>query len=800
MYKNYLKVAIRNLLKFKIFSFINILGLSIGISVFLIIFLFVSDELTYDSFHKNADNIYRVGMHLKFGDTDIKIANGPSPLANTLVNEFPEVLTATRLRRETTFIFKGNEKFKEEDFYYSDSTFGDIFSLDLIYGNMHTALLEPNSVIITSSVAEKYFGQIMAIGQTIRTTDGKELLVTGIAKELPQNSSFKPKFLASINLLEMSRNTDSWISNFAPTYILLQKNASYLDLESKFPKMVKKYIPQLMGTSFEDFEKAGNKYEFFIQPLSSIHFSTGIYNEFEDTGDKTTIYIFSAIAFFILLIACINFVNLSTALSTKRANEIGVRKVLGSNRSQIIKQFLIETILLTTIAVTLSLIFVELLSPLITSISGKTLSVNYFGVWYIIPSLILGSFLLGIFAGSYPAIFISSLQLVSVLKGKIFRSPKGITLKKGLVVFQFVISIFLLIGTFVILSQVNYIRDKDLGYNGDQVMIIQNAEVLDEKIKAFEESLKSYPGVINLSKSTDLQNYNLSLNLFKKANAATEDYSMVTIGVDYNFLDTYRIQLISGRNFSKAYSTDTLAVIINQTAVGLLGFENPIGEELTTLSGNNNNLKVKIIGVVKDFHTQQLHEAIRPSIFFLTEFEGVNFVSVKVGKENIPTTIDFIKSEWDKLVPEQAIDYAFFNDNFEELYKAEIRMSKLFSSFATLAIFIACLGLLGLTTFAVEQRTKEIGIRKVMGARIGNIIFLLSKEFIIWILIANIITWPIAYYFLDKWLQDFVYRTEINLLLFVTAGLVVLIISFLAVVYQAVKAAMINPVKSLKYE
>ncbi len=799
MLKNYFKTAFRNLLKNKVFSLINILGLAIGISVFLVITLFVKDEMAFDAFNKNADDIYRITMHVKFGETDISVANTPPILAETLKKDFPEVLETVRLRRDLQFVYKGRDKIKEREFFFADSTIFDVFSIKLVQGNPKTALSKPNTIVLTEETAEKYFGSISVLGQIIRTTEGKDYEVTGIAEKMPGNSLFEFDFLASIGALSESKNTQ-WLNNFAHTYFILKKNVSWKELNAKLPALIERNVSDVMGTPYKAFTTAGNKFEFFLQPLLSIHLTPGVYNEFKDSGDTTILYFLSAIAVFILLIACINFVNLSTARSTKRANEIGVRKVLGSSRGQLMYQFLAETILLTFIAVIAALVLIEILTPLISSVAEKDLGIDYISNWYLLPSLFAFAIIVGLVAGIYPALFITSFQPVLALKGKVFKSTKGIGIRRSLVVFQFVVSVVLIVATTVVLSQMSYIKSKDLGYNADQIFVIQNATALGEQLESFKEKLLLNPKMLNATSSNSLQNYDLNLAVFKKDDGSEEQFTPVTIVIDDKFLDTYKFRLVEGLGFSKQHGEDTMAVILNQTAVKMLGYNSPLERKLLLTSYDVGRVYLNIIGVVEDFHVQKMQEPIRPLAFLLRRDNDLNFLSVKVSTDNIMATVDYIKTEWNNFAPDEPINYTFFDEYFADMYEPEIRTSKLFSSFAGLAIIIACLGLFGLITFAAEQRTKEIGIRKVMGSSVIGIVLLLSKEFAKWILIANIIAMPIAFYLMDRWLQNFAYKTEIGIWIFILTAVLVFFISFITVSCQAVKAALANPVNSLRFE
>jgi putative ABC transport system permease protein len=806
MFKIYLKITIRNLLKYKAYSSINIVGLAIGMACCILIFFFVQNELRYDRFHKNAAQIYRVGLKGIIGTEEFNVANAPAPLAETLVREFPEVLHATRVvRAGEIYIRYQDKRFKEENFRYVDSTFFDVFTVEGIRGDIKSALKLPNSVILTPSTAQKYFGTEDPLGKTIIMEDGTEYQVSGIAKEFPQNSHFHFDFLGSLTSLEVSRD-QFWIANKAHTYIVLQKDYPPDQLEAKFPDMVRKYVgplvQNLMGIAYDDFVSSGNSFGFFLQPLLDIHLHSNLGAELEPNNDIKTIYIFSAIGFIILLIACINFINLATARSTRRANEVGVRKVLGSNRFQLMLQFLGESVVFSLIAIFMAIALMELLLPFFNELAGKNLEIRFLDNWFLLPGLIGVALFVGILAGSYPAILLASFQPVSVLKDKFHSGLKGGRIRNGMVVFQFAASIILLVSTLVVYGQLQYIRNERLGFNKEHVLVIPNAGVLGEQQQAFKNELTQNSDIVNVSYSSSLPGRSLSATFFKSENSAEgENHALLYFMADYDFLNTFHLELTEGRYFSRGNSTDSMAVLINAAAVKSLNLTDAVGKPLF-LPGDTpeENYTLNIIGVLKDFHMQSLHEKIRPLVVALIEASDVKYVSLKIKPENIQETLNFLESKWLDFVEERPFEYFFLDDDFDRMYRSEIRTAKIFSTFAILAIFVACLGLLGLASFTVERRTKEIGIRKVHGASVAGILFLLSKEFAKWVLLANLIAWPIAWFSMNSWLENFAYRIGIGWWMFVLAGGLALVIALITVSYQAVKAAVMNPVDALRYE
>jgi len=806
MIKNYIIVILRIIRKHRGYSFINIVGLSIGIASCILILFFVQSELNYDRFHEKASHIYRVPLRFNVGTNHFDCALAPSPLAEAMIKDFPEVKASTRMYKQfrtgNVYARYGDKQFMEEQFVWADPTVFDVFTIPLIEGEKKAVLKEHNSVVLTPKMVKKYFGEEEPIGKMLILEDGTPYKVTGIAKPLPENSHFHFDFLATFASLRKSRDSD-WYDTAVYTYILVQENVTPGQIEAKFPEFSRKYyepiVKRAMGISYDKFIESGNFIGFFLQPLLDIHLYSRVENEFEPPGNINTVTIFAAIAFIILVVACINFINLATARSTQRAKEVGIRKVVGSNRKQLIRQFLTESIMFASIAILGALILVELFLPVFNNLVGKDYSMSTFMNWTFLLGILLGAVIIGVAAGIYPAFLLASFQPVDVIKGQSQSGMKGRQFRHALVVFQFVASIVLFISTLVIGNQLRYARNKNLGFDKEHVVIIQGARKLGAERMAFKERLKQNPDVINATFTDSLPQMLLEVKVFQKPGEGSNiNHTLVTISADYDFMETYNIKLTEGRNFNKEHSTDSSAVILNEAAVKALNVESPLEEQL--LLTEFKNKPYSIIGVVEDIHVESLHFNMRPMASILIENRPVMYLSVRIHPKRIEETIHFMEKLWGEFVPAQPLDYVFFDDNFAQLYNTEIQAGKTFTAFAALAIIIAGLGLFGLASYITTQKTKEIGIRKVLGASIPGIIFLLNRDFLIKVLAANLLAWPVAYLAMNKWLQNFAYRTGISLWVFVASAALALVISVLTVSYQTIKAASTNPVTSLRYE
>jgi putative ABC transport system permease protein len=803
MIKNYFKTAWRNLRRNKLFSFINILGLSIGIATCFIIMLYVQSELSYDKFHKNAGDIARIIFQADINGGKINESVVMAPVAATMKKDFPEVKDATRLLNYgTPRINFENKTFKDDHVAIADPNFFSIFTLPMIEGDAKNALANPYSVVITKSTAIKYFGRQEAIGKTFEINNDTTLYkVTGVMEDIPAHSHFHFDIFASMTGWR-DAGSDSWLGGGFHTYLLLKPGTDQQKMQARFPNMVAKYMgPQIqkgMGLSLEQFRTKGNKLGFVLQPLTSIHLHSDTSNEFEPGGNATYVYIFGGVALFMLIVACINFINLSTAGASKRAKEVGIRKVAGSGKLQLINQFLFESLLITFFALLIALVLLQLALPWFNNISGKQLSI---GLNPILAFIILG-LIVGLAAGIYPAFYLSSFKPIAVLKGKFRGNNKNFGLRSGLVVFQFFISVALIIGTIVVYQQMKFIRNKDLGYNKNQVITIPNSWALGANEKIFKQQMQQDPRILNATmswyKPTEPNNYNNALGY--PAGNDNLIVSGVNYYVDEQYIPTLGMQMISGRNFSKDFTTDSSAIILNETAAKALGWNAETAIDKTVIRQNSpkgDDFPFHVIGVVKNFNFKSLHETISPLYMTLQPEGGLIF---KVTNSDISGLLATMKTKWDSYNTEEPFTFSFMDDYFNKAYATEQKTGTILNIFAILTIFVACLGLFGLATYTAEQRTKEIGIRKVLGASVTQLTQMLSKEFLKLVLISSLIAFPVAWWGMNKWLESFAYRIDISWWVFAVAGLAALAIALLTVSFQAIKAAVANPVVSLRTE
>ncbi|MBK0379171.1 ABC transporter permease [Mucilaginibacter segetis] len=810
MFKNYLKTAFRSISKNKSFTLINILGLALGLTTCLFIVFYVVDELSYDRYNINANRIFRVNEDLKLGDNSVQYAVAMPPLAKTLKAEYPYVEDAVRIKNAgATHVKKNNVNIIENRLAFADASLFNVFTLPMISGDPKTALNEPNSVVVTESTAKKYFNTINVLGKVIVFNDHENFKVTGVIKDIPNQSHFNFDFFLSMESFPDSRSNE-WLRSDYNTYVLLRNKADSKKLEASFPNLLEKFSGDQMKSelkmSIKEFEKSGSYFRLNLMPLTDIHLKSTLTGELGANSSVQYVYIFSAIALFILLIACVNFMNLSTARSSNRAREVGVRKVLGSPRKYLIAQFLCESILLTFFATLIALLAAIILLPLFNQVSGKEIAITAQSLIWLTPLALAIILIIGSLAGSYPAFFLSAFQPIDVLKGKLATGFKGGMLRNFLVVFQFAISIFLIIGTLVIYNQLNYIQTKNLGYDRNQVLVVKNAFELKDEASVFKQSLTQLPGVVNATMTGFLptSGWRNTRIYFKDANLSQKE-SMFPQSweVDADYIPTLNMKIVAGRNFSKDISSDTSGIILNQAAAKFFGFKDPINKTIYQSKGGDskgerNVNDYHIIGIVQDFNFNSLHEKIEPMVMTYGHNSGA--VSIRVGTSKIPALLAQIKAKWKAVSPNVEMDYSFMDQDFDASYRSEQMIGTIFIIFTALAIIIACLGLFGLAAFAAEQRTKEIGIRKILGANIGAIIGMLSKDFIKLVLIAIVISSPLAWYLMHLWLQDFAYRINISWWVFAVAGLAATTVAVLTISFQSVKAALANPVKSLRSE
>jgi len=792
MFRNYLKIAFRNLLRRKLYSLINVLGLALGMACCLLIILFIQDELSYDRFHEKAEQIYRVAKIEKRNEGVVNYPLVFPVVAPKLQQDFPEVLNAVRFDPQlSVLVSRENKQFLEQRFFYADSSVFDVFTFPLIKGDPKIALKEPYTLILTEEMAEKYFGSEDPLGQTLSIDNRHDYKITGVLKNIPHNSHMKFDFLASMATEEAEnpRYGKLWAWS-CYTYLLLPRDYSPSELEKKFPDFI------LRNRN----EQAAKAWTFYLQPLTKIHLHSNLGYEIEPNSDIKHIYIFSGIGFFILLIACINFMNLATARSSNRAKEVGVRKVLGADRSQLAKQFLGESLVFSFIALPLAVAVVEIVLPAFNALTNKAVTLSSLSHQAASLGLIGVVLLVGIISGSYPAFFLSAFHPSEVLRGKLRAGVKSSFFRRILVVVQFAISIVLIVGTVIIYSQLDFIRNKKLGFDKEHVVVVRIEEPeMQKRYEPFRQDLLQNPGIVSVAGSTCFPGINPNLSPFVPEGAEDkEPLKLRHVLVDYDFIRTFGIEVKEGRDFSRDFQTDAKqAFVINESAAQEFGWETSAGKKLTDLDLGSGY----VIGVVKDFHFRSKHQKIEPLILSIRPDERyIYFISVKYDQANAREILSFLQKKWKEYSPDRPLDYFFLDENFDKLYRAEERLSQIFSVFSFLAIFIACLGLFGLASFTAEQRTKEIGIRKTLGASAANIVLLLSKEFTKWVIVANALAWPLAYFAMNRWLQNFAYRISIGLWMFFLGAGLALAIAFFTISFQTVRAALANPIDALRYE
>jgi len=797
MLKNYFTITLRNIKKHKAHTLINSAGLAIGLACCILIIIYIHFELSYDKYHENSERVYRVLAHFTVGGQANPIPVTSPPVGPALKREFPEVLDAVRIYPMNLVTPKvpvsfNNNQFFEDHIFYADNSIFNIFTFPMISGNPETALSTAFSAVITEEIAEKYFREENPLGKILKFNNRAHYTVTGVVKNIPKNSHFSFDILCSIETLNRQRGEqmESWnaaMDYYA--YILLNDNFNYRDLEGKFPALIERYAGEWLKAN-------RGKLNFYLQPLTSIHLHSHMEWEIEGNSDIKYIYLFAAIALFILLIACINFMNLSTARSTARAKEVGIRKVMGSDRRTLISQFLVETLIYSFISFLCALLLVRVALSVFKTLANIELTIGYSQIPWLIPGFIGLILFVGLIAGSYPAFFLSGFQPAKVLKGGLRAGPGNSRFRNILVVIQFTISIALIIGTGIISSQLNYMKNRKLGFNKEHVIILPLMGANSpQSFNSFKETLHNYNGIINVAASRNVPGEQPAVYfVWPEGFSRDEAQFMHEISIDYDFIPSIGIEIVAGRNFSPEFSTDTRgSVIINETAAKKFGWNDPIGK---TIRGGRTRT---VIGVVKDFHWQSLHKEIPPVL--MSYMPGwYNSLSIRISPENISGTLSFVRKKWSEIYPQIPFDYYFLDESFDHQYRAEERLSEIFSYFTLFAIFIACLGLFGMTSYTTEQRTKEIGIRKVLGASTNSIVVLLSKEMVKLILLASIIAWLFVFFMSNKWLESFAYRTSINASTFILSTFFVFLIGFLTISYQSIKAALTNPVKSLRNE
>ena len=806
MLRNYLLIALRNLRKHKTFGFINITGVAVGLACFLLIALYVKDELSYDRYNANADRIYRVTRTFlsSEGTASLRLAQAAPPFGPLLKQDFPEAEQVVRTIDNGGLVRYGEHSFNEEDMYFAEANLFKVFSFDLVSGNPDQALVNPFSIMFSRPMAEKYFGSENPVGKIVRLNDQFDMTVTGVFEPLPAQAHFHPKFLASFSTFNDPRVygaeqlRTSWSDNSYNTYVLLRAGrgdgpTDPKRIEAAFPTFQNKYVPAFEGRKASSFSVLN------LQKLTDIHLRSHTDSEVEPTGDISYIYLFSAIGLFILLIACINYMNLATARSAGRAKEVGMRKVVGALRSQLIGQFLSESIVLVVLALGVAIVLMLSCLPMLNAFTTKQLSFSQL-LDPIFLSIVIGITLLtGLVAGSYPAFFLTSFRPLGVLKGQIASAMRTGKLRQVLVITQFAIAIVLIISTAVVYNQMKYIQDYRLGYQKEQMLLLNDIGDSTTNYETLKQQLIATGAVRDMGRSSRIPSGRLldsyDARTLKGDTMAPVMINLRALRIDYDFIPAYQIGMAAGRNFSRSYSTDTSMVVLNETAVRQLGWtpEQAIGKPF-----QYGPAKGQIIGVTKDFHFESLHQQMSALAMILTPRQ-LNWLSIPI-QGNIPASVQRVESVWKKFFPERPFDYQFLDTRFDRLYAREQTQQTLFSIFAGVAILISCLGLFGLSMFMAEQRTKEIGIRKVLGASEASLVALFSKDFMKLVVIALVIASPVAWYAMHTWLTDFAYCTDIHWWVFLLAGGLTVAIALLTVSFQSVKAALMNPVKSLRSE
>ncbi len=800
MLRNYFKIAVRNITRYKFYSAINILGMSLGLTTCLIIILYIADELSYDKFHRNAERIYQVGLHAKIGPQDITVSNTPPPMGPALLDELPEVEAYMRIGP-----FYGEPAIKYEDkvfaeskVFYVDSNFFQFFDYKLLEGDPKTLLTEPNTMVMTRKVAQKYFGNEAATGKLVTLDNDRTFKVTGVAENPPTNSHLDFDVLLSSESGDRLKNKE-WINNNIFTYFLLRENAQIQPVNQKFLELVEKYVgpavERFLGSTLQQLRDSGGAYGFYAIKLTDIHLKSPSIQDLKPKGSIQYIYFFAGVGLFILVIACINFMNLSTARAAGRAKEVGLRKTLGSLREQMIGQFLSEAMIYSFIAVMISLIACYYLLPSFNLLSGKELGMDIFlQPWFItcVAGLIV---FVGLVAGSYPAFYLTSFNAVDVLKGKVRAGMKSKGVRSLLVVLQFSISIFLIIFTVVVYQQITYMQEQNLGIDKENILVVKNTFRLKANKEAFRNALAQEQGVVDMSYSNNNFPGVNNTTVFKEA-GSEQDHVLGVYSADHDHQKVMKFELTDGRFFSREFTTDTAAVVLNEAAAKEFNFDNPIGEELLYPEGNKMR-RLKIVGVIKNFNFESFRDQVRPLAILL----DANANTLLIKYQGSPTAlVQKVESTWKHHASNEPFEYSFLDQSFNELFKTEQRMGTIFAIFSGLTIFVACLGLFALAAFTAEQRTKEIGIRKVMGASVRNLAFLLSREFTLLVLIAFVPAALAGWYVSSQWLEEFVYRINVSPFVIIVSGIVAIVVAWVTVSFQSIKAATSNPVDSLRYE
>ena len=810
MFNNIIKIAFRNLVKNFGYTFINVFGLAIGLASSILIFLYVSNELSYDRFHEKSDRTYRIWIHVNMAGTELRHAVSSSPMAEAMLNDYPEVESTVRLRGvEEVQIQSGDRKYHEEEncFIYADSSFFDVFSFKLIKGDPKTCLKNPRSLVLTEEYAEKYFKGEDPMGKSLRVKkDTNFFIITGIMEDLPDNSHFDFNMLASMNTVRRSKSTN-WLNHNFYTYFVLAPGTDPAEFEIRLQDMMSKYVGPILedelGASMEKFTESGNFYGYRVQSIEDIHLHSNLQYEFEAGGNPMYVYIFIVIAVLILIIACINFMNLATARSTTRAREVGLRKVVGSSRSLLITQFLTESVFLSLFALLVGIVMVYLLLPAYNNLIELDLDFDLFNNSLTIPLLILFAVIIGLISGIYPALVLTRFRPIAVLKAEVKGGSSRSFLRNLLIVLQFAITIVILLGTTIVNRQLNFMQKKDPGFNKDRVLLVHRADVLGNRINAFKSELRQHSNILELANATHVPSSSYSESAHWLEGMPRSDiFTLATWRVSYNFDQDIDLEIIEGSFFRPDMPTDSFGVVVNEATIKAYDIKDPLNTRFYTPEKNGEiSQYFPIIGVVKDFHSQSMHEEIRPmAIHFLRGNYG-RLVTIKLGNDNLTETIDYVNGIWEEFISDYPFEYSWLDDEITSMYETEKRTAQIMGVSSILSIFLSCLGLLGLISYTTNQRIKEIGIRKTFGASVNIIILLLSRETLRLLMISALLSIP-AWFGIRTWLQNFAYHINFNIIIYagtlLSVTLVVFIIAILTVSYNSYRAATANPAQSLK--
>jgi putative ABC transport system permease protein len=806
MLNNLIRYSLRSFKRQRSYLIINILGLSIGIACSLLIALFVINEASFDKYNVKKDRIFRTILNGKIGGQEVTISTSAAVMGPTMLREFPEIEDFLRMTgRGPTVIEYNNQVFTEEHLVEADSSFFNFFSIPVLKGDPENLLNAPRKVVLSESTTKKIFGEENPIDKAIKIgSDTVRYTVSGVMGDIPGNSHFEANMISSFMTNQRSKNP-TWLSNSFSTYLLLKPNVSYKTVEDKMPELLKKYVgPEIqkyMGISIEDFLSQGNKYRFFLQNLTDAHLDPSIQQEFKEASDPKYLIIFGSVAILIVLIAAVNFMNLSTAQATRRAKEVGIKKIAGSTRGMLIGQFLSESFILSLLALLLALVIIKVTLPYFNDLLGTNLTLSLFKNWYTIPGLVLFTVVVSFLSGSYPALFLSSFNPYEVLKGSVKNSQNSGRLRRILVVFQFAVSILLIIGTLIMYRQIYFMINKDVGFNKEQLIVINRAEALGTKMKSFKETVRNIPGVINIASSTAVPGRNNNNNGYMIEGRKDETFLAMTSWVDYNYLDTYEMTLTSGRNFNESFTSDHQACVINESAMKDFNITDLDKTRFMEPADSGKINYLPVIGVVKNFNFQSLRNPIGPYIFkFQNDGMLWGYITVRLSAQNYSKTISAIEDKWKEFVSNNPLQYYFVDEDFEQMYIQEKQNAQMAVVFSILAVFVAALGLFGLTSYTVEQRTKEIGVRKAMGSSVGSIYFVISREIIILVSISALIAWPLIYFIASKWLENFYYKINPGAFSFIAGLAIALGIATVTISYRILRAARVNPAQSLKYE